>query len=397
MKEIAFLALGLLAGGVLVWLAYRAILAAERRHFAEQRTLLEQDRARLGDSFRALAAEILGEQSESFLRLAESKFSTLRAHAEGDLGKRQEAIQALVRPLSENLARFDDALRAIEKSRQTAYGSLEEQLRSLATQTANLSTALKGLPQVRGRWGELTLRRAAELAGMVQYCDFIEQPTETTEAGPLRPDMIVHLPAGRNVVIDAKVPLLAFLQAVESKTDVEREAALKRHSLDVRQHMKQLSLRRYWEQFPRTPDFVVCFFPGEGFFSAAAQYDPALIEDFVGEHVIPASPMTLVVLLRAVAAGWREEELAESAQQVSELGKELYVRIGTLWTHLEELRKSLDHARDAWNELVGSLDRRVLPTLRKFRDLAARTEDELPVLEPLEGATRHLPPDSETK
>lgn len=396
MKEVVFLIVGLVVGVVAAWLVARMLREAERRSLEEQRALLQEAETKLRDAFKALSAEVLGAQSEAFLRLAETKFATLRAEAAGDLGKRQEAIQALVKPLSDNLTRFDETIRSIEKGRQTAYGSLEELLRSLASQTANLTTALKGLPQVRGRWGELTLRRAAELAGMVQYCDFVEQPTEETEVGVLRPDMIVHLPAGRNVVVDAKVPLLAFLEALEAKTDPEREAALKRHAQNVRQHMKQLSLRRYWEQFDRTPDFVVCFFPGEGFFSVAVQYDRALIEDFVAQHVIPASPMTLIVLLRAVAAGWREEELAQSAKQISELGKELYARIGTLWGHLEELRQSLDNARDAWNELIGSLDRRVLPTLRRFRDLAARSADDLPVLEQVEGTTRHLPPPPES-
>lgn len=396
MKEVVFLIVGLVVGVVAAWLVARMLREAERRSLEEQRALLQEAETKLRDAFKALSAEVLGAQSEAFLRLAETKFATLRAEAAGDLGKRQEAIQALVKPLSDNLTRFDETIRSIEKGRQTAYGSLEELLRSLASQTANLTTALKGLPQVRGRWGELTLRRAAELAGMVQYCDFVEQPTEETEVGVLRPDMIVHLPAGRNVVVDAKVPLLAFLEALEAKTDPEREAALKRHAQNVRQHMKQLSLRRYWEQFDRTPDFVVCFFPGEGFFSVAVQYDRTLIEDFVAQHVIPASPMTLIVLLRAVAAGWREEELAQSAKQISELGKELYARIGTLWGHLEELRQSLDNARDAWNELIGSLDRRVLPTLRRFRDLAARSADDLPVLEQVEGTTRHLPPPPES-
>lgn len=326
--------------------------------------------------------------------MARTSFAALQAEAKGELSQRQQAIGELVRPLEESLRRYEEQLRQAEQMRQREYGGLDQQLKFMAEshqrlqqETGNLVKALRA-PSVRGRWGEMTLRRVAELAGMVVHCDFIEQDTVGTMEGLLRPDMVVYLPGGRQVVVDAKTVLSAYLDAYEAQDDRQRQAHLRRHADQVRARMEALSLKAYWNQFAQAPEFVVLFLPGEQFLGAALEQDSTLIEDGFAQGVVVATPATLMALLRAVAYGWKQEQLTQHAERAGRLGKELYERMALLVGHLNDIGHALSKSVGAYNKAVGSLESRVLPAARKFKELGISSDKEIGMLETSDVAPR---------
>lgn len=376
--------------------------AETAKHVEEQKALLAQARHELAESFQALSGEALKQNNEAFLNLAKTSFQTLHAEAKGDLAQRQQAIDELVKPLSETLHRYDEQLRQLEQSRQAAYGGLDQHLKSLADtqqrlqqETGNLVNALRA-PAVRGRWGEITLKRVAELAGMVAHCDFLEQESVMGDDGRLRPDMIVQLPGGRQIVVDAKTVLAGYLEAYEATDDEHRVEGLRRHAAQVRLRINDLSVKAYWSQFHQAPEFVVLFLPGEQFLGAALEQDPRLIEDGFAQGVVLATPTTLMALLRAVAYGWRQERLTAHAEEAGRLGKDLYERMAILAEHLNDVGLSLGKSVVAYNKAVGSLETRILPAARRFKELGVSSEKEIPSLDPVEVVSRRaLPHDEE--
>jgi len=374
-----------------------ARLGAERAAAAEKLALLEDARSRLTDAFKALSAEALRESSSSFLALARTSLERYQEGARDDLEKREKSIADLLAPVRDGLGRLDGQLRELEKAREGAYQALAVQLRGMAeaqgelrAEAGNLVRALRA-PQVRGRWGELQLRRVVELAGMLDHCDFHEQVSVEGEAGRLRPDLVVHLPGGRHLVVDAKAPLSAYLETVEAKDDALRTARLADHARQLRDHVAALSRKAYWEQFQPAPEFAVLFLPGESFYQAALQADPALLEASAERRIIVATPTTLIALLKAVAYGWQKESAAENAQLVVALGRELYKRLADLGGHFAGVGRNLAQTVNAYNKAVGSLEARLVPAARRFEELAAAPEGvELPELGPVEALPRPL-------
>jgi len=360
-------------------------LEATRQSLNEQRALLDSARVELTQTFKALSADALKESQTSFLTLADER-----------LGRREQAVDALVKPLHEALKRVEGQTQQLEARREGAYATLQEQLKHLGSasdelrrETTNLVTALRG-SQARGRWGELTLHRVVELAGLAEHCDFQEQVTLKGDGGALRPDMVVHLPGERDIVVDAKVSLSAYLDALETSRPEERNTALMRHATQMRQHMNTLGGKAYWAQFSTSLDMVVMFVPGEAFIAAAVEQDPALIEDAMNQRVVIAGPNTLIALLRAVAYGWKQERLASSALEIRDLGRELYERLRTLAGHVDRIGVTLGQSVRAYNDAVGSLESRVLPKAREFRDLGAGEGDDIKRLKGVEQVPRPL-------
>ena len=360
-----------------------ALLEGEQRAAERQVEALQKAEQALTDTFRALSSAALRESSESFLQLARTQ-----------LEARERAIDDMLRPIREALVKTERQIREIEKERREAYGALSQHLRAmleshqaLQAETRRLVQALRR-PEVRGQWGELTLRRLVELAGMQSHCDFEEQPTVAGEDGRVRPDLVVHLPEGRRIVVDAKTPLDAYLEAVEATEEEARRAALLRHARKVRERVGELASKRYWARFDGSLDFVVLFIPGDQFLAAALEQDPRLLEDALADRVMLATPTSLVALLRAVAYGWRQQALARNAETVRDLGRELHERLATMLAHFDRLGSALNRTVEAYNSALGSLERRVLPGARRFTELGVPTTRELPEAKPVETLAR---------
>ncbi|MFN2624809.1 MAG: DNA recombination protein RmuC [Mycobacteriales bacterium] len=360
-----------------------AELDYERRAAADKVAMVEGAQAKLAESFSALSADALRANNQQFLELANASLQKAHVEARGDLEQRKQAVEHLVAPLRESLVKVENQLHTFQAARQTAEATMSEQVRALVEtqdklrdQTKSLADALRA-PNVRGRWGEVQLRRVVELAGMVNHCDFVEQATSNTGAdgGVLRPDLVVKLPGHRNVVVDSKVPLVAYLEAAEAPDDATRKAKLREHAKQLRSHIDALSAKEYWTRFDPCPDYVILFIPGEAFLADALDQEPGLMEYGFGKNVILAGPTTLIAHLKAIALGWREEALAENAQQVCDLGKELYERLSKMGEHVDKVGRNLDRAVGAYNDAVGTLEGRVFVTARKFKDLSVVTTE----------------------
>ena len=389
--------MGFVLGAILValWMRGRMVeLDAARRLAEVNLSSAQSNSGKLAETFQALADQALRTTQQTFLDSARSTLETVRVEMTGDMTQRQTAVETVVKPLTESLAKLEIQVREIESARQHAFGGIEQQLQTLSQrelelqkETASLVTALRA-PQVRGRWGEMTLRRVAELAGMVERCDFFEQETQETESGRIRPDVIVRLPGDRTVVVDAKVPLTAYLDAMAATSDAERRNALMRHSQQVAKHVDQLSNKTYWQQFQPAPEFVVLFLPGDHFFSAALEHKPTLVEDAARLKILIATPSTLIAILKGVAYGWRHERLAENAEQIRQVAAEIFDRIVTLETHFNDVGRSLGKSVEAYNRCVASLESRLYPSLRRIRELGATTVEEPPAPEPIDVVPR---------
>ena len=390
LPSIITLIVGVVMGVLIGWLATRAVCAD--RAVASQRA-----EGRFREAFQALSADALKTNNQAFLDLAQTRLREARTEAASDIDARKKAIEDLLAPMAKTLEQVDREIKDAERRRVESGAQLLQRIASLDSagqtlreETRRLTDALKR-PGVRGRWGELQLKRVVELAGMVEHCHFSEQETIASEQGRIRPDVVVHLPGGKHVVVDAKVPLDAYLRALEAPDEESRQKLLADHARQVRVHIAQLSAKNYFEKVPSTPEFVIMFLPGEMFFSAALEQDPLLIEYGVERKVIPASPTTLIALLRAVAYGWQQEAMEENARKISELGKNLYESVRTLGSRFDTLGVRLKSSLEAYNDAVGSLEGNVLVKARKFKELqAANGGEEIKALEPIDRVPRML-------
>ena len=370
---------------------------AHERQSAEQRTAaFEETRDQLTGEFARLSSLALQQNNEQFLQLADTKLNETRQAAEGELAKRQQAIEQILKPIGEQLGKYEMGMQRLEVERQKAYTGLTEQMKHLSTshdqlhkETRNLVTALRS-PQTRGRWGELQLRRVVEMAGMLEHCDFDEQVTSDSDSGRMRPDMVVHLPGGKNVAVDAKVPMQAFLDANEADDETVRRTHLASHGRQMKAHVDALSKKEYWKRVDPSPEFVVAFIPGDPLLTAALEHEPGLMEYAVANHVLLSTPTSLIALLRAVAYGWQQDALAENAREVQVLGAELYRRLAVLGEHMAGVGKGLNSAVTAYNKAVGSLEGRVLVTARRFSEMGVvgANEKELPQPVQVDAVTR---------
>jgi DNA recombination protein RmuC len=372
-------------------------LEQERATAAQRQATHEEARDLAAGVFAELSTKALEQNNTQFLALADARLMEARQVAQGDLDQRRQAIEQLLTPLADQLGRYEQSLRLLELERQRAYTGLTAQVTQLAesqdklqSETRNLVTALRS-PATRGRWGEMQLRRVVEMAGMLEHCDFDEQVHTEGEEGRLRPDMVVHLPGAKRVVVDAKVPMQAFLDATDATDESTRKAHLVGHARQLRAHVDALSKKSYWQQFDDSPEFVIAFIPGDPLLSAALEHDSALLEHAVANHVLLATPTTLIGLLRAVAYGWQQDALAENAREVQQIGRELYKRLATFGEHMAKTGRSLSGAVDAYNKAVGSLERNVLPQARRFQDLGVGGSDkDVPMLDQVDAVARSL-------
>lgn len=377
-------------------------LEAAQQGLEEQRGLIEAMKQELKDTFSALSGAALDSNNERFLTVAKATITAMLTETEGKLGKHTSAIDGCIKPLQEMLQRYDVGLRSLEEKRAREHGSLAEQLKaltqnnaSLQKETANLVTALRK-PQVRGRWGEMQLRRVAELSGMSGHCDFTEQVTFATDDGSIRPDMIVHLPGRRDIVVDAKVTLEAYFDALAAATEDDKKSAMKRLGQHVRAHIDGLAKKEYWSQFTQSPELVVMFLPGESSLGAALEEDPDILEYAMTKKVLLATPATFMALMAGVASGWRQEDVAKNADELRTLGAELYKRMSTFAAHLARMGGAISSVNDSYSEAVGSLESRVMPTIRKFKELGAAGGDDIPELKPVDKTPRPMRLEHET-
>jgi len=381
----------------------RAELDYERMAADDREAAWHETTRTLKHTFSTLAGHALRDNTEHFLRLARENMQQFQLQAEHKLNLKQQAIDGLVQPIKDALGRTEAEMRRMENERREAQGTLAKHLETIAEshrllqgETRNLVQALRR-PEVRGQWGELTLKRLAELAGMTEHCDFVEQAAVSGDAGQLRPDMVVRLPDRRDIIVDAKTPLDAYLSAVETTDEEQRGRHLERHSRNVRMRIRELSAKAYWKQFRHSPEFVVLFIPGDQFLSAALESDAALIEDALERHVILATPSSFVALLRAVAYGWRQDALARNAEDIRTVGQELYARLSTFAEHLARLGRCLDGSVEAFNKAVGSYDSRILPGARKFAEMGVTGSDTTPTVEQVERAASSVAGRSEAE
>jgi len=357
----------------------------------------KQQQYQLRESIQNLSSQVFKNNSESFLQLAKESLAQFHTQAKGELEKKEQSFDALIKPIRDTLDKTQNQIQLMENERKQSYGSLNKHLESMSITQKELHAETRHLvqafrrPEVRGQWGELTLKRLVELAGMVEHCDFVEQlSVETDEGNRLRPDMIIRMPAGREIIIDCKTPLDAYLDAVEANSDTEKQQALDRHLKHVRQRIRELASKTYWQQFNHSPDFVVLFIPGDQFLTAAMDLDRKLLENALQHKIILATPSSFVALLRAVAYGWRQENLTENAEQIRQLGEELYSRLATFTESLSKTGKSLEQSVDNYNKSVASFTARILPSAKKFKEMGISSKKELSEISPVEKNTRQL-------